>query len=171
MSVEVHEYDPTWPRLAAAAIDEVKLALPVVRIEHLGSTSVPGLAAKPVIDLMATVPALEDAGEPALTALGYRLLDVGMKGRLFYRREGRPVSYHLHVVTDDSFDGRNERILRDHLLETPADLARYAQLKRDLAAAGLEGEAYTRAKTALIQEMMDIARTRRGLAPEPVWED
>jgi GrpB-like predicted nucleotidyltransferase (UPF0157 family) len=50
-------------------------------------------------------------------------------------------------VTDDTFDGRNERILRDHLLETPADRAAYAQLKRELAATGVEGEAYT----ALIQ--------------------
>jgi GrpB-like predicted nucleotidyltransferase (UPF0157 family) len=175
MSVEIHEYDPTWPQLAAAAINEVKLALgdAVVRVEHFGSTSVPGLAAKPVIDLMAAVPELSAAAdrEAALTALGYRLVDVGMRERLFYRREGRPVAYHLHVVTFDSFDGRNERILRDHLLETPTDLARYAQLKRDLAAAGIEGETYTRAKTALIQEMTDVARTRRGLAPEPVWED
>jgi hypothetical protein len=50
------------------------------------------------------------------------------------------------------------------------DPARYAQLKRDLAAAGLEGDAYTGAKTALIQELMDVARTRRGLEPVPVRE-
>jgi GrpB-like predicted nucleotidyltransferase (UPF0157 family) len=171
----VREYDPAWPGLAVAAMEEAERALDgaVLRIEHIGSTSVPGLAAKPVIDLMAAVRDLRDATdrEPALAALGYALVDTGMPGRLFYRRDARPVAYHLHIVTDDSWDGRNERILRDHLLETPADLARYAQLKRDLAAAGLSGDAYTRAKTALIQEMMDVARARRGLEPVPVWED
>jgi GrpB-like predicted nucleotidyltransferase (UPF0157 family) len=171
----VQEYDPAWPGLATAAIDEATGALDgvVVAIEHIGSTSVPGLAAKPVIDLMAAVRDLRDATDrgPALTALGYRLVDTGMPGRLFYRREGRPVAYHLHLVPADSWDGRNERILRDHLLETPADLERYARLKRDLAAAGLAGDAYTRAKTALIQELMDLARTRRGLEPVPVWEE
>ncbi|GAA1031186.1 hypothetical protein GCM10009557_25700 [Virgisporangium ochraceum] len=171
----VHEYDPAWPGFAAAAVDEVAAALDgvVVAIEHIGSTSVPGLAAKPVIDLMAAVrdlPAATDR-EPALTGLGYVLVDTGMPGRLFYRREGRPVAYHLHLVPVDSWDGRNERILRDHLLETPTDLARYANLKRDLAARGITGDAYTRAKTALIQEMMDVARTRRGLEPVPVWEE
>ena len=171
----VREYDPVWPGLATAAIDEAMVALDgvVVAIEHIGSTSVPGLAAKPVIDLMAAVRDLRDVTdrEPALTALGYRLVETGMPGRLFYRREGRPAAYHLHLVTADTWDARNERILRDHLLETPADLARYAQLKRDLAAAGLDGDAYTRAKTDLIQELMDVARTRRGLEPVPVWEE
>lgn len=170
MSV-VRGYDPGWPELAATAADEVKRALgdAVVAIEHIGSTAVPGLAAKPVIDLMAAVRDLRE--EPALAELGYAPLDTGMPGRLFYRREALPVAYHLHLVPADSWDGRNERILRDHLLETPADADRYGRLKRDLAAAGLAGDAYTRAKTGLIQEMTDAARVRRGLDPVPVWEE
>src|SRR5690349_5864937 len=115
MGVEVHDYDPAWPGLAAAAVDEVALALgdAVGAIEHIGSTAVPGLAAKPVIDLMAAAGDLRTVTdrEPALTALGYRLVDTGMPGRLFYRRDGRPVAYHLHVVPADTWEHRNERIL------------------------------------------------------------
>ena len=175
MGVDVRDYDPAWPGLAVAAADEVTLALgdAVIAIEHIGSTAVPGLAAKPVIDLMAAVGDLRDVTdrEPALAALGYRPVDTGMPGRLFYRRDGRPVAYHVHVVPADTWPSRNERILRDHLLENPADLARYAQLKRDLAGAGVDSDSYTRAKTPLIQQMMDAARLKRGLPSVPVWEE
>jgi GrpB-like predicted nucleotidyltransferase (UPF0157 family) len=175
MTIDVREYDAGWPALAESAGAEVLAALDgaLSRIEHIGSTAVPGLAAKPVIDLMAATPALVEvtSRESALTALGYRLVDTGMRERLFYRREGAPVAYHLHMVTEESWDGRNERILRDHLRENPADAARYGRLKQDVAGAGHEGEAYTRAKTALIQELVDAARASRGLPPVPVWED
>jgi GrpB-like predicted nucleotidyltransferase (UPF0157 family) len=94
-----------------------------------------------------------------------------MRGRLFYRREGEPVGYHLHIGTEAAWDGQNERILRDHLRETPTDASRYARLKGDLAAAGLDPDAYTRAKTGLIQQMTDAARSRRGLPWVDVWEE
>jgi hypothetical protein len=68
------------------------------------------------------------------------------------------------------WDNRNERILRDHLRADPEGAARYAELKRGLAAAGLGGEEYTRAKTALIQELTDLGRAARGLPSVPVWE-
>ena len=175
MTIEIHDYDPGWPAVARTAMNDLTSALGgrILRIEHIGSTSVPGLAAKPVIDLMAATADLGavTAAEPTLTALGYRLIETGMRDRLFYRREGRPVAYHLHVVTESSWPDRLERILRDHLREHPADRAEYERLKRALAAAGHGGDEYTRAKTALIQRMVDDARTRRGLPLVPVWED
>ena len=175
MTIEIHDYDPGWPAAAQAAMDELSAALGrrMLRIEHIGSTAVPGLAAKPVIDLMAATTDLESvaSAEPVLTGLGYRLIETGMRERLFYRREGVPVAYHLHVVTDSSWADRLERLLRDHLLEHPADRADYERLKRALAGAGHGGDEYTRAKTALIQRMVDDARTRRGLPLVPVWEE
>lgn len=175
MTIEVHEYDPRWPALAREEIDAVSAALGgrIAAIEHVGSTAVPGLAAKPVIDLMAAaeaVPAVE-AAEGVLSGLGYRRIDNGMPERLFYRREGDPAAYHLHVVPAASWDTRNQRLLRDHLREHPADRDEYARLKRQLAGAGHDGEAYTRAKTALIQRMVDAARAARGLPPVDVWEE
>jgi GrpB-like predicted nucleotidyltransferase (UPF0157 family) len=173
--VEVVDYDPGWPALASEAAAEIAAATDgaLTHIEHIGSTSVPGLAAKPVIDLMAATDRLADvtAVEPALTGRGFRLIDTGMPERLFYRRDGHPVAYHLHVVTADSWPTRNERILRDHLLAHPADAARYGDLKRQLVATGQQGEGYTLAKTALIQELVDRARADRGLPPVPVWEE
>lgn len=174
MAIEIRDYDPAWPGLAHRAIAEVTAALPgrIEAAEHVGSTAVPGLAAKPVIDLMAATPDLSPvlAHEGALREIGYQRVETGMPGRLFYRRDGAP-AYHLHVVTADSWPTRNERLLRDHLREHPGDRARYARLKRDLAATGDDAGAYTRGKTALIQRMVDAARARRGLPSVDVWEE
>ncbi|MDG4823859.1 GrpB family protein [Asanoa sp. WMMD1127] len=173
--IEVQDYDPVWPSYAARAIDEVRAALAglVVAIEHIGSTAVPGLAAKPVIDLMAaapSVPAVESASA-ALAAIGFDRSEPTMPNRLFYRREGAPVAYHLHIVDAASWETRNQRLLRDHLRENAVDRAAYGDLKRALAASADEGDAYTKAKTALIQRMVDSARTARGLPLVNVWEE
>ena len=87
-------YDPTWPQRFQAASAEI-LAVAnhlFLRLEHIGSTSVPGLAAKPTIDMMASVRRLPDghAAQPALAALGYEPADTGMPERLFFQRLGGP---------------------------------------------------------------------------------
>jgi len=75
-TVHITEYDPTWPARAAAAIRELQYAFPnlLVQIEHIGSTAVPGMVAKPIIDLMAAATDLEkvEACEQRLAVLGYR---------------------------------------------------------------------------------------------------
>ncbi|XVU23935.1 GrpB family protein [Actinoplanes sp. CA-054009] len=175
MGIEISEYDPEWPRLAAVVIGDLEAALPgVIRsAEHMGSTSVLGMAAKPVIDVMVAVDelGLVEEREGAVEALGYRRVDVGMPERLFYRRvRAGELVVHLHVVTVASWGTRNERLLRDHLRGNADDRLAYGRLKRELAAAGHEAEAYTRAKTALIQRMVDDARAARGLPRVDVWE-
>ncbi len=177
MAIEIADYDPRWPELARQAIGELNGALAgtFVRIEHVGSTSVPGLAAKPVIDLMAGVADVEDARpvlDEALPALGYSFLDAGMPDRLLLVRatDGRR-SHHLHVVPDATLPTRNEVLLRDYLRGHPRDVERYAALKRSLVQTpGLNGEAYTRGKTQLVQEIVDAARAQRGLPLVAVWE-
>ena len=174
--VRVVDYDPDWPRRASAAADALRAAAPglFVDLEHIGSTAVPGLAGKPVIDLMAAVRDLADAHphEPALTRLGFRPHDNGMTDRLLYVRIAADGirSHILHVVTQDSWPIRNQRILRDYLRAHPEEAARYAELKRALMAAGTSARDYSCAKTALVQELTDRARVERGLLPEPVWE-
>jgi GrpB-like predicted nucleotidyltransferase (UPF0157 family) len=93
-----------------------------------------------------------------------------MPNRLFYRRDrdGRR-THHLHVVTAETWPTRNERLLRDYLRGHPRDAARYGELK--LLVLDNESDAYTRAKTDLIQELTDRARTELGLPPVPVWEE
>jgi GrpB-like predicted nucleotidyltransferase (UPF0157 family) len=171
--IEVVEYDEAWPVRAAAARTDL-IALGVFdAVEHTGSTSVPGLAAKPVIDLMAAADLDAVAGrEDDLAGLGYRRLDTGMPDRLFYYRdENGQRAYHLHVVPPGTWDTRNERLLRDHLRAHPDDARRYAKLKQRLAAEHTDGTEYTKAKTELIQELTDRARADRGLPSVPVWEE
>ncbi|MEQ0561663.1 GrpB family protein [Amycolatopsis sp. NEAU-NG30] len=175
MQVTIADYDPAWPRMAAEAIAELAGALPdvFVAIEHIGSTAVPGLAAKPVIDLMAAVEDLEAAErrEDVLAGLGFARHHNGMTDRLLYvRRRGGVRTHILHVVTLASWPTRNQRILRDHLRRHPGDAARYARLKRAVVAAGVGPGQYASAKTELVQELTDRARRGRGLPPVPVWE-
>nr|WP_259294538.1 GrpB family protein [Streptomyces canus] len=174
-ALRIADYDPDWPRQAAAAIDALRSGAPGLfpEIEHIGSTSVPGLAAKPVIDLMAAVRdrSHTPAHDAPLAGLGFRPHVNGMTDRLLYVRAPDGVRTHiLHVVTRDSRPGRNQRLLRDHLRTHPQDAARYGELKRAIVASGTAPGAYARAKTALVQELTDRARAERGLPPEPVWE-
>ncbi|MGF1428258.1 GrpB family protein [Kitasatospora sp. LaBMicrA B282] len=174
-SVQIVPYDPTWPTLAAAAIADLRGALGEVlaEVEHIGSTAVPGLAAKPVIDLMAAAEDLDavEQHEDALLGLGFRRHHNGMTDRLLYARATDGVRTHLlHVVTLASWPTRNQRILRDFLCEHPEAAARYAGLKWQLVGDGTAPRDYARAKTELIQELTDRARAQRGLPSVPVWE-
>ena len=76
------------------------------------------------------------------------------------------------MVPADTWDTRNERLLRDHLRAHPDDARRYAaELKQRLAAEHADGTEYTKAKTELIQELTDRVRADRGLPSAPVWEE
>lgn len=172
MAIVFTDYNPDWPAEAERSMAELRDRFPV--IEHVGSTAVPGLAAKPVIDLMVSTPSLDTvlAEEGALTALGYVREPIGMRNRLFYRRDTNGVrTHHLHVVPEEDWDSRNERLLRDHLLANPDAAAEYGELKRGLAATATNGLAYTKGKTKLIQRLVDRERAARGLPRSDVWED
>jgi GrpB-like predicted nucleotidyltransferase (UPF0157 family) len=176
--IAVLDWDPGWPGIAVAVQAELRSTLPAgswQHLEHIGSTSVPGLAAKPVIDLMGSVIDLDRFGALAgkhLDPLGYLLTDTGMTGRLFYRRaSGRTLMVHLHIVPAQAWPTQNERILRDFLTCHPDAVRRYGDLKRGLAATIDDPLEYTRAKTALVQELVDLARAERGLPVVNVWPD
>lgn len=113
--------------------------------------------------------------ESELGGFGYRRIETGMSGRLFYARNaGRRRTHQLHVVDAQTWDVRNERLLRDYLRTNPDAVARYTDLKRDLivrAVGSANSDEYTRAKTELIQDLTDRARLERGLPPVPVWEN
>ena len=166
----ISEPDERWAALGKTAC--MALAPLFTEVEHVGSTAVPGLAAKPVIDLMASVGDLDDTDADALDRMGFLLVPTEMPERLFFRREDPAgPTYHLHVVTVESWPTRNERLLRDHLRAHPEARDRYAALKRELMDRVGPGDAYTIGKTALIQELTDAARAERGLPSVPVWEE
>src|SRR5690606_36386641 len=109
--------------------------------------------------------------EAAVAALGFERFETGMSDRLFYRRPvTEPRTHHLHVVTTDTWNTRNERILRDYLLAHPDAAERYGALKKTLADDVDDPDTYTRAKTDLIQELVGAAQAERGLPSVPVWE-
>ncbi|HEX4723141.1 MAG TPA: GrpB family protein [Pseudonocardiaceae bacterium] len=177
MPVTIVEYDLNWPNVFASQRDAI-LAVGgdlIVAIEHVGSTAVPGLAAKPVIDIFVSVTSVDDQGRALIEAvrpLGYEEFDPGMPGRLMCTRDEDGVrTQHLHIVSLSRWDLLNERLLRDWLLTHPVDRDRYAALKKELAGAGHDGLEYTRAKTSLVQELVDAARAARGLASVEVWEE
>lgn len=144
--------------------------LPGAEIHHIGSTAVPGLAAKPVLDLMALVGDL-DAPIPALVDRGGYKFPVAFNQRLEDRRwlcrpSAAHRTHHLHLVADRALLDRHLRF-RDRL-RADADLRRrYAELKRYLAARhGADREAYTEAKSAFIGDATAERRqSRRPSSP------
>jgi GrpB-like predicted nucleotidyltransferase (UPF0157 family) len=177
-TITIADYDPAWPQIYAAERAPIlAVAGPrLLALEHIGSTAIPGLCAKPIIDMMAAVAHLDDGAaliEP-LAAHGYRLVETGMPGRLLLRKDvaERGVRVHLHIIELATWDTRNERLLRDYLLAHPEAAQAYGDLKRQLALAHAEdGFAYTKAKTGLIQSLVDRARDEHGLPRVDVWED
>jgi GrpB-like predicted nucleotidyltransferase (UPF0157 family) len=139
--LEMVDYDPAWPRLYEMEATRVRAALGEddAAIEHMGSTAVPGLAAKPVIDVSVGLRRLDlSAGQiAAVEALGYEYLgDNGLPGRLFFRRsEAGRRTHHLHVVELDGEHWHRHRALRDYLRAHPDEVERYAAEKLRLAAA------------------------------------
>lgn len=173
--MQIVDHDPAWAALYAAEAKRLMASYrpPLIRIEHIGSTAVPGLAAKPVIDMMASAGALGDVGtiETRLIADRYALVQTGMRGRLLFRREGSP-AWHLHLVEEATFENRKERWMRDEMIADPQARADYADLKRLLAVLhDGQPEAYTKAKTAFMQSLIDRVCDRRGVPRIDVWED
>jgi GrpB-like predicted nucleotidyltransferase (UPF0157 family) len=148
--IRVLPYDTTWPEQFAVERDRLvaALAATAVRIEHVGSTAVPGLAAKPWIDIQLEVPRLEqfDAYGPALFALGYQHHPDDGDHEFFDRRP-----YHVHVCQAGGTWSRRTLAFRDLLRRDPATRLAYEVEKRRLAAMFDDVEQYTQAKTPFIQ--------------------
>ncbi len=174
--VNIVEYDSRWPTLFAEEAARVWQVLGkelVVEIEHIGSTAVPGLAAKPIIDLMVGVHSLEKAqlAIPALEALGYVYwLEDPRPGRMFFVKGmppyGRGRTHHIHIV-EAYGEFWQRKLFRDYLRAHPDEAKRYEALKRDLAARfPKDREGYTDGKAEYIQAVMEKA-LREPTLPNP----
>jgi GrpB-like predicted nucleotidyltransferase (UPF0157 family) len=151
----VVEYDPDWPVRFEAIRDRIAPALAslAVSIEHVGSTSVPGLAAKPVIDIDVVVADASaiPAAVKALTSLGYEHLGpVGIPDREAFRRPPGTEKHNLYVCPAGGQGLRNHLAIRNHLRTHPAAVEAYAALKRRLADEAPDIDAYVIGKTDLI---------------------
>ena len=160
--VEVVAYDPAWPVLFARERHRVcsALGLPEADLEHIGSTAVPGLAAKPIVDLMLGVATYPPAQEVllGLAELGYECLgEAGVTERLYCGLRG-PDSFNLHVVRRNGEHWRRNLALRDYLRAHPSERERYAGEKRRAVASGASTLlAYSEAKSALVGELVTKA--------------
>lgn len=164
--VTLAEYDPAWPALFEREARRIRAALgdAVVRLEHTGSTSVPGLAAKPIIDVTLIVPDSSDevAFVPRLEAVGYVLRirePEWHEHRLF---KGPDTDVNLHVFSAGSPELERMVGFRDWLRTHDDERALYERTKRELAARTWRHiQHYADAKTAVVEEII----ARAGLPP------
>ncbi len=136
--IEVVDYDPDWTtrfnteqvRLAQALQETARI------IEHIGSTSVTGLAAKPVIDILIEVTSLTqlDALNSAMEALGYRVKgENGIAGRRYFQKGGNVRSHQIHAFQSGDSHLIRHRAFRDYLIAHPTVAAEYGELKKRAA--------------------------------------
>lgn len=170
--VHIVEYDPEWPKMFRAEKERLRKWLPkklIGRIEHIGSTAIPGMPAKPIIDMLVEVFSLADAKRqivPILEAKGYDYFwrpSFGNDRGPFYVwfikwDEDRCRTHHIHMVEPDF--GHWQRLLfRDYLIKKPALAEEYAQLKRELAERYKDDRiSYTEAKTDWILAVNEQAK-------------
>jgi GrpB-like predicted nucleotidyltransferase (UPF0157 family) len=155
--IEIVEYDPAWPARFASERERLLRLLPATEIHHIGSTAVPGMPAKPVIDLMALVPEL-DAPIAALVERGGYEYPGAFNTTLSHRRWlCRPTAahrtHHLHLVDEPTELARHLHF-RDRLRASAPLRDEYARLKRGLAERiGDDREAYSEAKSEFINRV------------------
>lgn len=160
------EYDSDWPRLFDDAAEALRSAgNPAWTIEHIGSTAVPGMMAKPVIDIAVR---LVDQGDldhhrPGLERGGWRAGSGVRTHRVMLFEQGGARLRIAHFFTPEQWPNAHQRVLRDWLRTHPDDAARYQHAKQEAARRATGRRSYNDAKTAVIQEIMDRARAARGL--------
>ena len=156
-------YDQDWPRQFAELGRHLRAALgpQALRIDHIGSTAVPHLAAKPVLDLQISVAALEPVAvyRPALESAGFawRPDNPDLTKRYFREQPGAPRT-HIHVRRAGSWSEQFALLFRDYLRAHPADASAYARLKTELAQQYRDNrEGYVDAKSPFIWVIMQQA--------------
>lgn len=169
-TIKIAPYDPSWPDLFLQETRRIEDQLPgrsVSAIHHIGSTAIPAMPAKPVIDIVISVPSFEQARTNLpehLNMIGYDFWqDNPRPDHLFFVKglppKGKDRTHHIHVYQRPE-EMRKHLAFRDYLRKNRNDANRYALLKRKLAAQFADDrEAYTEAKTGFVREI--LAKTAR----------
>jgi GrpB-like predicted nucleotidyltransferase (UPF0157 family) len=158
--VVVVDYDPHWVQTFRKLRDHITKSLGNLpySIDHVGSTSIPGAAAKPIIDIDVVLKSSNDMPKAikALESAGYRHLgDLGVVGREAFERPSGLPAHHLYVVVQGGREHGRHLRFRDYLRSHPEEAARYSALKKSLARKFREDrEAYTDAKTVFVQDIL-----------------
>src|SRR5713101_6937389 len=173
-SIVVSEYDPNWPALFEQESIRIKKALGsyALAIEHMGSTAVPGLPSKPIIDLLVGVPSLEEAKKRCIgpiEELGYIYMPEyasWIPGELFFRKgPPGPWTHHVHLMEPANPRWEEFILFRDYLRYHPEIVGAYANVKKALALVfGEDIAGYRNAKHPFIQRVMANAQAERDAA-------
>jgi GrpB-like predicted nucleotidyltransferase (UPF0157 family) len=166
--IHLADYDAAWLSIFSAERKRIAAALsvPLDCLEHIGSTAVPNLAAKPIIDIMLGVngwPPVQSVSE-AITCLGYESLgEAGVPERLYFRRRGSS-NFNLHLVRLDGNHWRSNIALREHLRGNKDARLRYEQAKRAAIAGGAQTLlAYSEAKSVVVAALLTEALTHQNV--------
>jgi len=159
--VEVVPPNPDWPQQFAQAAQEIAAALGdrVVQIHHIGSTSIPGIYAKPVIDLLVEVDDINavDAHNESLAAIGYEAMgEFGIPGRRYFRRDNAAGfrTHNAHTFATASPEIARHLTFRDYMIAHPDHAQTYSELKQKLAAQfPTDIEGYMDGKDSFIKAM------------------
>jgi len=159
--VALASWSPEWAAAFEREAIEIRRSLGALLrdVQHIGSTAVPGLPAKPILDIGVALPSA-DAGTacaPGLASLGYRYVeDLGhLGGHFFIKGEADTSTHHLHAVAEDDVQWLGYLTLRDHLRADPDARARYRAVKLELAAAHPnDRDAYLRGKTRIVLQLI-----------------
>jgi GrpB-like predicted nucleotidyltransferase (UPF0157 family) len=163
--IVIAKYNPEWPLQYGQEKSTIVQALGpyIAQIEHVGSTSVPGLAAKPIIDIgidLNTYP-LPPEAIAAMEALGYTHRgELGIPGRHYFHK-GTPRTHHVHSYSPGNPEWDAHILFRDYLRAHPEAARQYEQLKRELAARHTDGNAYAEDKTDFVKATLARAREWR----------
>ncbi|MFU8796073.1 MAG: GrpB family protein [Dehalococcoidia bacterium] len=176
-TITIEEYNSEWPRMFRGIASRIRNAMgpTAVRIDHIGSTSVPGLAAKPIIDIQISVASFEpmDTYRRPLEELGFEYRDKNPELTKRYFKEPRGVAEltHIHVRRAGSFSEQLNLLFRDYMRCHAAEALAYAELKCRLAQEYIgDRPGYTEAKDAFIWNIIrraDRWAADTGWHPEP----
>ena len=159
--VEVVPHDPRWRDAFEAEAKHVAAALGenVVAIHHIGSTAIPNIYAKPVIDLLVEVRDIAevDGRSSAMESLGYEVMgEYGIIGRRYFRKDNQEGirTHHIHTFEAGSAEVKRHLAFRDYMIAHPAEAQRYSELKRKLAEQHRQStDGYMDGKDGFIKEM------------------
>ena len=162
--ITVLDYDPEWPFRYVKERDDITEILKdnCISIYHIGSTAVPGLAAKPIIDIMVAVRSLEQADRAAekFSDLGYEYLgEFGITGRRYLRKGGDKRTHQIHIFQADDWKNIQRHLaFRDYMRTHEKEQEAYAKLKKDLAQKfPYDIEGYCDGKENFVREMEKLA--------------
>lgn len=168
--VDVVPHDPRWRDSFEAEAKHIAAALGenVVAIHHIGSTSIPDIHAKPIVDVLVEVRDVSelDGRSAAMESLGYQVMgEYGIPGRRYFRRDDEEGvrTHHVHAFAAGSAEATRHLAFRDYLIAHPADARRYGELKRKLAEEHPQSmDAYMDGKDGFIKEMESRAARWRA---------